>query len=1075
MVGVLIWLSLSPPDCSGGDAGGLITAFSNGSVVAIVYFPEPEVHALVCLTVPRSAHILSASLWLRGLAGQKGEYPQGATLNLGADDSLEWSFSDVGVGGEMGRQVLLSSGSEEARLSVGVGEEGAAWTSFALPGDAKVTSASLELSGEERVVDALGAPLPLTACTPLGWSPTRRAFLLYTVLNSTLFISALDPLTGATEPVVELRLGPSGAVALKYDPLGDIVALLSPGEGVTLINLTSGVSRELLRGAPARSITAMELGAGWLAAAGPDWVGAVDTLTGDVCGISLTAQSGTLPGAPLSLDYDPLTRRAVIASGAAVSSEWALSVVDLGNGSTRTFTYRSSFKRSDPISVALLPGSEAALVGLSGDLYQASEVATPVTIVDLRDGFSSSRFPAMGQGFSMGIVLEGASLASMARASGGAVLTIVNLSEESWRSYPISLPDEAELEAWALDMEGERLLVAGGDSALWLFELRRGRARPVLWPPEVASYAVECAATDGRSLYVGTARGVASFNLTTWELEWAADCGAVGALATAPGLLAAASLEGWHLEEPYGLWRSFGLRVTVIELPGPPARTRSWSTELPLEWWDCRPTALALDPSGGRAYIGLAGKSSAAGLLELDIATGRFAGVATPTPFVSALALQPGAGRLMVGCRGEGGGLYILNLTTARGTLLSPISMPPILNTEPTSLCVDELGRVLVGHAATSSLGVRCLGGVTVLSPGLTNATFVYAGSDPSTALLDVAAIACDPRGERVFIAQALGGDLLALSSSLEPRPLWGVAAPPGSFVRGGSLLWDTGTRTLVCAAGTRMAAHRWTGELPENVTLDVGGDGYLEWASDGRLSTSVITDLAEPVRTALERARGVAGTVEIALRITSSTPGQVRLRGLSVVYEAAHKVELTNSLRAYIASRPLSDDVVVPVQLSSAGGGLELFNISVAWTPNSPPAARKPPELRVDAASPTAEFLDLGGCFRDDHTPPAELSYSIVATAREPRVRVSLVLSRYLMVEAHESSFRGRTSVRVEARDPEGLSTILDIAVVVEGSGDYIPPPPAYSAFLWVACTVLLAISLWATLLFLRTRRRGG
>ncbi|MEM4728526.1 MAG: hypothetical protein QXH42_02025 [Thermoplasmata archaeon] len=1069
----LTLLEAIPAGGSGGPGSGVVTTFSTGSAEATIYFPQYQEEALACITLPRSAHILSASLWIRGLPGRGGEYPSRPTLDLGADGNVEWAYSEEGIGGEMGRQVEFIDGKAEAVCAFPSETGTTGRVSILLPRGARITSASMELLGEERWVRSWEYDFEVPPPRLLGWSQRRGGFIVLTGDTPEMAISLVEPSTGSVSPVGKVRFNDSGPIEAHYDSLSDMVAFFRPKEGVLLYNLTTGASREVFTGQTALELTIISLRGGWLVGAGPGWVAAANTLTGEI--VEPTGLSQSMPGFPAALDYDPSTRTAFVAS-TLQRGWWAVSLVQLDRGDVRSHSYQSS-NSDQPLSVVLLPGTNRLLVAMSSSYSGPTQPAAPVLEIDSLSWAQSEFSPFRDTGASLGLVLEGGRVAGLSPSSSGIAVTEFDLAEESWIRHLIALPEGDKPTSWAMDGGGGKMLIYGESTGLWLFELRAGKASRVFLNESWAGAArrLECLVPLNDSLILGTPQGLVAINRTTGEPKWLLDCGSVKVMQLVSGRLAVGSMDGWKFDKDYGHWRFFKLRVTLLELgaAGAPLSSRSYFMELLPEYWDCRPTAVALDPFKERVFIGVAGEHTASGLFELELVKGEFTGIETPTPFLSSLLLNPASGTLFAGCRREGGGLYAINLSSGRTHLYSPASVPALLNTEVTSMCLDERGRLIIGHGAYSPGSGECIGGLTVFSPGMGSATYVHAGEGFPLSNLDVVAVVRDCSAGRTFLALGYSGRIIALDASFRPEPFSEPAYFGSSYITGGrNLIWEETTRTLFGAAKGVGIAYRWTGDYPEGVTVDVGGDGEPEWSSAGPLGRVILTGLENAFQARLDSVGGGDDAVEVELVLRSS-PGIVRLRELSIIYEFAVRVELTEALRSLLATQPLRGDFCAPVRLGAKGGGLLLFNLSIHYQTNNAPEFRRHPELKVDAASPSPTFLNLTPLFKDDHTPASNLTYELLTPSPATGVRVSVVFSNYLMIEAHNTPFRGRMKVVVEARDSSGLLTTGELWVVVVRSGEYIPPPPAYGVFVWAAAAVLLVIGVWAILLFWKIQRR--
>ena len=186
----------------------------------------------------------------------------------------------------------------------------------------------------------------------------------------------------------------------------------------------------------------------------------------------------------------------------------------------------------------------------------------------------------------------------------------------------------------------------------------------------------------------------------------------------------------------------------------------------------------------------------------------------------------------------------------------------------------------------------------------------------------------------------------------------------------------------------------------PQNLTLDVGGDGSVEWHNDGALKSKVSisgADLVAGFQRALDAA--AAGQVHVPLGFGCKSAGVLFISNLTVVF----------------APR------------------------------NQPPAASSIPDIHITEVSNGTGLLDLWQYFSDD-VGVANLTFSMVYQ-QDP----TKVLAR-LNADGHHVDFSlptrywfGEESFRVRARDGQGLwveSNIFTVHVA------FVDHPPVLEPF---------------------------
>jgi len=1040
-----------------------VARFSDGSEQATFYFPPEGGRSTASIALPRNAHVTSAGLTVEGLQGLDGSYPSEVRLSAGDAASTVWTFGEGQAGaGQMGRQQLFSDGGAWADVRFPAGGGTASTAGIVLPAEAVIRSASLQLQGGEGphakpMVFGEGPRYTLT-----GWNAPRGSALVAEVRNSTVDVYELNASTGAELRHRQLVLpaGFSSSIAdFQYAAATDTAAILAPGAGIFLLDMGTGAATRLCDDARAVSLSAMRLGAGWLAAAGAGWAGVTMLPAGPSNDFNSTPGQGALAGRPVAVDYDPSGARIFSAhdAGSGKISIWSMAVASgtISPVDTGGQVIGLSAMRYLPYGGQLLLGESVPISG---------GTAGRLVMLDISKGATYSTFFSGGKGVDA-IQLEGHMAASMVS---GSELLVADLQNDSYDVLPVEFPDGAGPLAWSFDFSRERLLAATTSADPYVLDFKSGRGRP-LWRQGAGPAGINAARIAGNALVFGTGSGISAVNpggTPAWRIE----CGMVSALATGSGsaLLAAGASDGWALDPSESAWGFSGLNLTIVDIQAAPPSARSWALPLDRGSGRARVTSLALDGAGGRLFFATSGDGDGGGLRRLNLSSGIFDVVGSgPYPFVS-LALSIDNGTLYAGT--GGGGLLAVDTASGATRTLNSYNGSALLSPFVSCLVVDEFGRVLAGQAGFGRYG----GGLTVLGPDMVPVRSYSSGPSGPKSGIDVRSIARDPRTMRIFLGLGNGGGIMVIdenaNSQLGVSGLFG--GPAGPAVSLGDLCWNPGDGTMLCAGSGLGFYTQWAGERPQNVGLDIGADGTLDWAAPGRLDTATITDIGPAVQGALAAAGGGPGLRTVQLRLSSSSAGIAGLRSLSITYGWARQVDMTGQVRAALASRAPSAGVLVGVLVEASGGGVGLFNLSVTYQDDSPPRVKKIPQLTSDTIARAPTVLDLGRYFTDSLSGANGLNYT-VRTSRAPAgVEISLLFSRYLLVDSRQSHFRGTIKVNVTATDSSGLSSSTEFLVKVARSDEQIPPQPAYYTFLWVMAIVLAAVGGWTLILYRRVRR---
>jgi len=895
----------------------------------------------------------------------------------------------------------------------------------------------------------------------LAWNERSGRPVVAHVLNASVIFSELDPSTGAELRHREVAFRQeefSYLAEMQYRSEEDTAAMLLPGKGIALLNLSTGNVQRFFTGPENSSLAAMRYGGSWLAAIGSDWAGSVELPSGSATVFRASTVPGAFAGSPVAVDYDPAGRR--LFTGRSSSSGTAfLSVVLVSNGSAAQFSKGNL--PADLSSMRYLAGRDQLMFGL-GQTWRNPPVDT-MWVLDLANG-TFLPFQAFSGGYLVGgLQVQGDGAAALATTN---ELLVVNLRDESYEIFPVELPYEQTVKSWAFDFEGERLLARTPGGELWLLDLKNGRGRPLATPGTVPAR-VSASRPAGNTILLGTEAGVVAVGPIGTQ-QWRVDCGAVSALALDPAshTLAAGASEDWSFDPALDSWRFSRLNITLMDLSSSPPSTRSWqipssSTGL------ASVSAMALDTMGGRLILGAGWGRTEEGLYALNLSTGGLQKFTPPAAPITSLALSLDRQRLFAGC--NYGGVLVTELSTGAQQLLLPLNNSGLVSSDVSSLLVDEFGRLFVGQRGTAAYP----GGLTVFSPDLYTSRSYFADSGSMPEYYDVHSIARDPGSGRIFLGLGSDDGLVVIDeSSNNEFYVPGLFSGSGGKMTVQDLYWNPSDRTLLVSGGGLGFILQWADEHPQAVGLDVGADGTVDWTSPGRLDSALLPDLTAAVQESLVGAGGGPALRLVPLRLSSSSAGLLGIRSLLVTYEWSRCLDLRQPLASALALRPAAGNGTVALTLEASGGGLSLFNLSITYVDDSPPVARSVPEFNADAAARAPTVIDLGRFFTDDLTPPANLSYAIRTSKTPAGVEVSLLFSRYLLIDARNASYRGQVVVTVTASDSSGLTTAKELRVNIHRSNEYQPPPPAYNLFLWASAGVLLAVGLWIIMLFLRLRR---
>jgi hypothetical protein len=1049
---------------AGGQAAHTVTQFSDGSGEATFYFPEPVSTTSANITLPRNSYVTSAHVWARGLPGQDGDYPSGARIGVGAPGRTSWSFGEQQAGaGQMGRQQFFSDGRAALDIRFPPGGGSSSSSGILIPGDATIRSATLQLIGGEAphgVPRFFGAPLQDVR---VAWNSRSGRPVVASVGNASISISELDPATGTEvrHRDFSIPLDDFTHIAdFQYLAEEDTAAMLLPGIGIVLLNLDTGELAQSFDGPQNRSLVGMRYGGTWIAAIGSGWAGVIELPAGQTAGFNSSTVPGAFSGIPVAVDYDPDGHR-IFTGSISGSGEAIFAVYNATNGSAALFM--EGELPADLSAMRYLPGRGQLMFGLGGAMY--GRVEAPMMLLDLSSGAFQPFQPFSGESLVENFQVEGDMAASVVSSG---ELVVVDLQDESYEVWPVAFPSGVPTDVWSFDFGNERLLSCTSLGELYILDFKRGLGR-TLSLPGTAPVRVNAVRPDGNAILLGTEAGVISVS-PSGTLRWRNDCGDVSLLALdeATHTLAAGASEDWSFDVAGSLWRFSRLNLTLMDIAASPPSMRSWQVPLGKEEGRSRLSAMALDAAHGRLFFGLSEAGVGNGLLELNLSSGDMKNLTPPALLTTSLALSQDGKALYAGTGGFG--LVVIDLLTGARRTLTPLNASGLLSPHVTSLLVDEFGRLLAGQADYGQYS----GGLSVFSPDLASARSYPVASSPADRGIDVHSLARDPSTMRIFLGLGNDAGLIVIDQNANTQMyipgLFGGRDGVGTAVA--DLCWDTADRTILGAAGGRGFVMQWAGEYPQNVGLDIGADGILDWTGTQRLEGAHLPDIAAAVQGALAASGGTHSLWRIPIRLSSTSAGLLGLRSLVVTYDWTRCIDIRQSINSALAMRSASGNGTVTIFLEAGGGGLSLFNLTVTYLDDFPPVVRSIPAITADAAARTPAILDLGRYFSDELSPPADLRYVVRPSKAPSGVEISLLFSRYLYIDARGSGFRGHVPVTVTATDASGLSISKEVHVNVVRSNEYRPPPPAYNMFLWAAAAVLAAVGIWILILYYRLQR---
>lgn len=248
---------------------------------------------------------------------------------------------------------------------------------------------------------------------------------------------------------------------------------------------------------------------------------------------------------------------------------------------------------------------------------------------------------------------------------------------------------------------------------------------------------------------------------------------------------------------------------------------------------------------------------------------------------------------------------------------------------------------------------------------------------------------------------------------------------------------------------------------IPEDLTIDLGADGSIDWSRSGVLDGAVNTDaLADPMNAMLANLTGVRDAygnlmVRSPVKIGNAGLGLLAVGGISVEY--GYMFELAYpaaALEPYVnvASHANATGIVtVPVSFGAdSPGGIRLSGLDLSV--DFAPAILSPiPDFSIAEDTADRALCDLTDYFRDDIDVP--LNFTLVNVTNSSIAKVGIVNGSVLSVDCTFPSARdwsGIINMVVRATDPRGLTAVSNqfhVTVQPVNDAPFITSSPPLSA----------------------------
>jgi sugar lactone lactonase YvrE len=254
---------------------------------------------------------------------------------------------------------------------------------------------------------------------------------------------------------------------------------------------------------------------------------------------------------------------------------------------------------------------------------------------------------------------------------------------------------------------------------------------------------------------------------------------------------------------------------------------------------------------------------------------------------------------------------------------------------------------------------------------------------------------------------------------------------------------------------------------VPEDVALDLGADGSVDWRLPGVLDgTHTASPLAAPLNALLANLTGTPDgfgnpMVTFPIDIINGGRGRLAVFGISLDYDCLLKLErVSMAIEPYLANAShanASAEVLVPLSYSAASaGGIRLSGLNI--TADFPPRLVSPvPDLFMDEDTANESLCDFSFYFQDDID--ARLGCTLVNVSNSTIADVIVVNGSVLSVDCTVGTARdwnGMVAVVARATDSSGLSALSNqFHVIVRPVNDPPritgqPPPEAWVGEEW-------------------------
>ncbi len=229
--------------------------------------------------------------------------------------------------------------------------------------------------------------------------------------------------------------------------------------------------------------------------------------------------------------------------------------------------------------------------------------------------------------------------------------------------------------------------------------------------------------------------------------------------------------------------------------------------------------------------------------------------------------------------------------------------------------------------------------------------------------------------------------------------------------------------------------------DYPTRVTVDVGGDGRIEWTHQGRLKGCVtVDDLAHPIQEWLD-SRNVSDWrdewgnefCDVAMELASCSRGFLTVDGLTIQYMYnGTTADFAGMLNDWIGDHRDEADwqgnLKVPVIVGSSQRGTVVLSDLRIEVDRPPVWADIPSTYALDEDSKVDKLIDLWDYVSDDHDTDEQLTISVVQLDATGIADVTLGEGHYLSVDLltgiMNDDWYGEVSIVASARDTAGLTS---------------------------------------------------